>query len=234
MEKVTKEQEKNSQSPVSNSEIAINHFRQEMALGRHWYIALLESIGLWTDETEEIDGRSYRYLIDGEAFDWLLLAERLCETVNGQVPLKEKNDLLFQSKAPLELASDEFRRLIGNRKYHQYLNYFYGVTVEEALLQAVREEVRKERHSNGVRHKPHAEEDEAFFRVYAETEAALLKQFRKEKHYSQYANFNLTQIKEFTYWRFKYRLRTAEKARVASDTQKALKWLKTNGLQCQD
>jgi hypothetical protein len=229
MEDAAQEQEKSSLPPVSNTEIAINHFRQEMALGKHWYIALLESIGLWTDESEEVEGRSYRYLVDGEAFDWLLLAERLCDTANGGIPLKEKNGLLFESKPPLELDADAFKRLIGDSKYHQYLNYFYGVTVEEALLQAIREEVRKERHSSGVGHQPQAEEGESFFRVYSETESVLLKQFRKEKHYSQYAKFNLTQIKEFIYWRFKYRLRTAEKARVASDTQKALKWLKNNG-----
>jgi hypothetical protein len=219
---------------VSNSEIAINHFRESLASGKHWYLALLETIALWTDETEDFHGQTYRYLIDGEAFDWLLLAERLCEIADGQIPFKEKNDLLFQNRPPLPLTSAEFKLLISPRKHHQYLNYFYGVTVEEALLQAVREEVRKQRHSNGDSHKRHAEEDEAFFRVYDETEPVLLRQFRKEKHYSQYANFNLTQIKEFTYWRFKYRLRTSEKARVASDTQKALKWLQNNGLQYHD
>jgi len=35
-------------------------------------------------------------------------------------------------------------------------------------------------------------------------------------------------MKEFIYWRFKYRVKTSEKARVASDTQKALQWLRKN------
>jgi hypothetical protein len=36
-------------------------------------------------------------------------------------------------------------------------------------------------------------------------------------------------MKEFTYWRFKYRLDHCEKAKVASDTKKALHWLKSQG-----
>ena len=33
-------------------------------------------------------------------------------------------------------------------------------------------------------------------------------------------------MKEFTYWLFKYRLKRCEKARIASDTKKALDYLK--------
>ena len=75
MEKVTEEQPNNYPPPISNAEAAINHFRQSLASGKHWYQALLETIGLWTDETETIGGQEYHYLIEGEAFDWLLLAE---------------------------------------------------------------------------------------------------------------------------------------------------------------
>jgi hypothetical protein len=39
----------------------------------------------------------------------------------------------------------------------------------------------------------------------------------------------LTEMKEFTYWCFKLRVKVCEKARVASDTQKGLMWLKRNG-----
>ena len=46
--------------PVSNAEMAIRHFQDELAAGKHWYLALLEAIGLWTDETEIIDGRTYQ------------------------------------------------------------------------------------------------------------------------------------------------------------------------------
>jgi hypothetical protein len=213
--------------PVSNAGAAVRHFQEGLAAGKHWYLALLEAIGLWTDEVETVCGYQYHYLIEGEAFDWLLLAQRLCEAGSGLVPEDERFALIFENKPPLQVSPEEFKNLIGPAKYHQYLNFFYGVTVEEALLQAVREEVRKERFSNCWNSRD-GEEEETFNRVYGETEPSLFKRFRKEKHYSQYASSSLTEFKEFTYWCFKQRLRTSEKARVASDTHKALEWLRRN------
>ncbi len=214
--------------PVSNTEMAIRHFQAALAGGKHWYLALLETIGLWTDESEVIDGREFQYLIEGEAFDWLLLAERLCDTAEGFIPDQQKNDLLFHGKPPLPLSPDQYKNLMGEAKYHKYLNFFYGITVEEALIQAIREEVRKERRSNFWTNNT-AEEEEVFSRVYDEPYSTLLKQFRKEKHYHLLSNSNLTEVKQFTYWCFQHRLKTCEKARVASDTQKGLLWLKKNG-----
>jgi hypothetical protein len=220
----------NGTPPVANSDAAIQHFQQELAFGKHWYIALLEAIGLWTDEGEIVQGRDYNYLIDGEAFDWLLLAQRLCDTVHGLIPEDEKHILFSRYRPPLNLNSEEIKRLIGPVKYHMYLNYFYGVIVEEALIQAVREEVFKERQANCWKSR-HGEEDEVFNRVYGVSHKALLRQFRKEKHYHQLPSSNLTALKEFAYWRFKYRVRSCEKAKVASDTHKGLEWLRKNGYQ---
>jgi hypothetical protein len=228
MENISQEQINNCPPPVSNAEAVIHHFQQGLASGKHWYLALLEAIGLWTDETENWRGRIYNYLIDGEAFDWLLLAQRICETANGAVPEDEKYALLFRNQPPLQLTVEEFKNLIGDNKYHQYLNYFYGVTVEEALLQAVREEVRKERRSNCWASR-HGEDDEVFTRVYADSHSSLLKQFRREKHHHLLASSSVTEMKEFTYWCFKYRIRQCEKAKVASDTNKGLQWLRKNG-----
>jgi hypothetical protein len=220
----------NIDSPlVTNAEAVIKHFQAEIASGKHWYFAVLEAIRLWTDETEDFHGHQYHYLIEGEAFDWLLLVERLCDAVDGLIPENEKYDLIFRGKPPLELTSDDFKNLIGTGKYHQYLNYYYGITVEEALVQAVREEVRKEKRSNGLTYRRDKEEDEVFMNVYDNTETSLLKQFRKDKGYPLLGGSNITELKEFTYWRFKYRMRICEKARVASDTNKALEWLRKHG-----
>jgi hypothetical protein len=116
---------------------AIRHLEQAITSGKHWYIALLEAIGLWKAAEETHNRRTYRYLIAGEAFDWLLLAERLCEAVDSLLPADEKTALLFYGKPPLDLTTEEFKKLIGSSKYHQYLNYFYGITTEEALIGAV-------------------------------------------------------------------------------------------------
>ena len=207
---------------------AIRYLEQAIASGKHWYIALLEAIGLWTTAEETHNGRNYQYLIAGEAFDWLLLAERLCQTVDGLLPDKEKDALLFYGKSPLNLTPKKFKELIGNTKYHQYLNYFYGITVEEALIWAVQEEVRKERHILGYS-KDDDSDNEAYRRIYGATKAVLLKRFRRDKDYPQLRSISLTELKEFTYWLFKYRLEYGDKARVASDTNKALEWLNING-----
>jgi len=208
---------------------AIRHLEQAITGGKHWYIALLEAIGLWKAAEETHKGRTYRYLIAGEAFDWLRLAERLCEAVDGLLPGDEKASLLFHGKPPLDLTTEEFKKLIGSSKYHQYLNYFYGITTEEALVWAVQEEVRKERQTLG-RKNEHDINNEAYQRIYGATKAVLLRRFRREKGYPQLKSTTLTELKEFTYWLFKYRLNHCDKARIASDTKKALTKLKSNGL----
>ena len=210
-------------APAEDAE-AIRYLKQAISNGKHWYIALLEAIGLWTKAEESHNGRVYHYLIAGEAFDWLLLAERLCEAVDDLLPDDAKFALLFQDKPPLNLTTEKFKELIGSGKYHQYLNYFYGITVEEALILAVQEEVRKERRTLGYNNEPNAT-DEAYQRIYGATQAVLLKQFRREKGYPQPRSISLSELKEFTYWLFKYRLKQCDKAKVASDTKKALEKL---------
>src|SRR3989304_3838490 len=107
----------NSQLMPPGDARAINHLQQAITRGQHWYLALLEAIGLWETTEETHNGRTYRYLIAGEAFDWLLLAERLCQAVNGLLPDDEKTALLFYGKPPLDLTKAEFKELIGGRKY---------------------------------------------------------------------------------------------------------------------
>ncbi|MFC1892970.1 hypothetical protein ACFLYR_02885 [Chloroflexota bacterium] len=207
---------------------AVRYLQQAIKSGSHWYIALLEAIGLWSSAEETYGDRTYCYLIAGEAFDWLLLAERLCDAVDGWPPDEEKRALLFQGRPPLDLSQEEFRRLIGGIKYHQLLNYFYGVIVEEALILAVREEVRKEWLTQGYTIDRDTT-NEVYRRIYGSTRAVLLKKFRQEKGHPQVQSAGLTELKEFTYWLFKYRLEHCEKTRVASDTKKALGQLDSVG-----
>ena len=215
-------------TPVSDAGV-IGYLEQAITGGKHWYIALLEAIGLWSVAEEVHNQRRYRYLIAGEAFDWLLLAERLCQAVDGLLPDTEKTALLFHGQPPLNLTVDRFKELIGGGKYHQYLNYFYGITVEEALILAVQEEVRKERRTSGYNNKEHDVVSEVYRRIYGATKPVLLKRFRREKGYPHLKSISLTELKEFTYWLFKYRLKQCDKARIASDTKKALQQLNING-----
>ena len=222
--------ERKTSNPLTtrdNNEV-IRHLEQAIMNGKHWYLALLEAIGLWETTQEDYDGRSYHYLIAGEAFDWLLLAERLCRAVNGLIPVTEKTSLLLHGRPPLRLPVDTFKQLIGDTKYNQYLNYFYGITVEEALVVVVEEEVRKERWTSGYS-KEKDTTGEAYRRIYGRTMAVLLRRFRRDRGYSQLKSISLSQLKEFTYWLFKLRLKRCDKAKVASDTKKALLWLESKG-----
>ncbi len=217
-----------SQQLTSLDDEVIRLFREAIASGKHWYVSLLEAVGRWTLPEETYQGRHYQYLIDGAVFDWQLLAERLCEAVDDLLPEKEKSDFLLRGNPPLDITKEQFQELIGATKYRQYLNYFYGVTVEEAILLSVKEEVRKERHLAAFL----KEEDtsaEAFLRIYGDSQPVLLGQFRREKHYRRLKSISLSELKEFTYWLFKYRVKYNDKSRVASDTKKALDWLNRNG-----
>ena len=217
--------ELNNQLTPAGDDAAIRYLKQAIASGKHWYIALLEAIGLWTKAEETHNGRTYHYLIAGEAFDWLLLAERLCEAVDGLLPGDDKIALLLYGKLPLNLTKERFKEIIGLNKYRQYLNYFYGVTMEEALILTVQEEVRKERWTSGYSEEYDTIND-VYRRIYGATKTMLLKHFRQEKGYPQLKSISLNELKEFTYWLFKYRLKQCDKAKVASDTKKALERLR--------
>jgi hypothetical protein len=64
--------------------------------------------------------------------------------------------------------------------------------------------------------------DEVFDKVYREPREALMEEFRVESGYDNLETMSVTQLKEFTYWLFKYRLKTSDKAKIASDTKKGL------------
>ena len=203
---------------------AIRHLKESVRSGKEWHIALLEAVGMWTLPEEELDGRKYRYLLQGEAFDWLLLSERLCQELDGMVPMEQKEQLLFHGLMPQSISARELQNLIGYNKHRALLNYWYGVVVEEALQLAVEEEVRKQHRAKCL---PDSEElvEQAFVRLYNDNRSDLLREFFPGKGNSKRVTVSLTEMKEFTYWLFKRRLKVWDPARVASDTRKALEKL---------
>jgi hypothetical protein len=218
-----------AEAALSDTDPAIRHLKDAIAGGENWYVALLESISLWKRAREIQNGRVYSYLIAGEAFDWMLLAERLCDAVPGLIPEAEREALLFHGHAPINLGAGRFKELIGAAKYHHYLNYFYGITAEEALVLAVEDEIRKEKSAWGYYRETDAT-NEAYRRIYGATFVIMLRHFRRESGYKEGSSIDLTELKEFAYWRFKFRLKTCEKAKVASDSRKAINWLKEHGV----
>ena len=204
---------------------AIAHFLGALERGVDWPTALLQSMSMWRTATETIGERRNNYIICGEAFDWMLMAERLCNAAGDLIPDDERNDLLFGGYFPESFDSEQFKELLGVQKHSGYLNYYYGVVVEEALQLAVEGEVHKRAVSNGNQYQDDFTE-EAFFRIYRKTRTELLESFCSEMGYINEGVISLSQCKEFLYWLFKYRMRISDKAKVASDTRKGIAQLK--------
>lgn len=214
-----------SEEGTQAAEAAIAHLRSSIEEGKHWYPALLEAIGLWAAPEEMYQDKPLCYLIAGEAFDWMVLARRLCDTANGLIPVHELEQLLERAKPPIEVSNEDFKRMVGGSKYRALLNYWYGVDVEEALVKALIESISKERSAAGLASKRDVS-DLAFHRAYGGTRAALLQEFAKSREQAVGKELSETEAKEFTYWLFKYRLENHDKARVASDTKRGLQYLK--------
>lgn len=205
---------------LANSEV-IDRLRLAILGGQHWFTALLDAAGRWRLPEERYRGRVYRFLTGGEAFDWLLLADRLLDGVADLVPPAEAQALLFNGRWPVDLDDAEFAERLGPAKYSAHLNYLYGVLVEEALQLSVEEEMHKE-----SRNRPWGQdrrEDESLYqRVYQHAFDELVALYAAETKRILGTEVALPEWKDFTYWLFKFRLRQQDKARVASDTRKGL------------
>jgi hypothetical protein len=201
------------------------------APGADWMTSLFDTIAEWPLAHESALERDFVYLIDGEAFDWLALVERLLLEPSLKFPDDARDRLLGSPGFPDEMSETEFKRRIGPAKHRAYLNYFYGVTVEQALLLAVEDEIRKRRYSNGLLPSD-TRSDDAYVHLYGERPGTLLQAFRKERpdlagnpRARAPRTTSMRQAVAFTYWLFKRRLNTADPARLASDTKKGLEQL---------
>lgn len=195
--------------------------RAEIAAGRHWYVALMDAVARWPLPQEWVDGCFYRYLIGGEAFDWLLLAERLLLPLADCVPATDLEALLFRGQPPIEQSADEFRRAIGPGKHGAHLTFVYGVVVEEALQLAVEEELHKELRCC-VWEQDRRIEESVYERIYSKPRSHLLAAFQAERCIMSGDGLSLAQWKEFQYWLFKYRIKHSDPAKLASDTRRGL------------
>ncbi len=199
----------------------LDELTERISSGQGWYEAMLRAVREWPLAEEEIDGEKYVYLLDGEALDLLRLCERLYLSVAEMVPGDEFMALIANDRPPGEQGRKDIRSLVGQEKYRAYLNFVYGVLVEELVVHAVLEELRKRKRVSGLTHYD-ASLDEAYRYVYGATVGDLIGEFRREKGLSPRRSMTLTEKKGFTYWLFKTRLRTSDKSRVASDTKRAL------------
>ena len=203
---------------------AIERLRAGAGRAEPWYIALLRAVGEWELLEETLAGRHWRYVIGGEALDWLTLAERLCLEIPDVVPPAELEALLFQGQLPEALDGELIRQLMGPYRYTAYLNFWYGVVVEESLQLVIEEVIRKSRLARCYGDSDDVV-DEAYRHLYGENREALATQFLDDTQGlwgCDPERMSLSAWKEFTYWLFKRRIRKWHPARVASDTRRGL------------
>ena len=204
---------------------AIEHLVRETGAGRPWGGALVEAVGIWTAPCETIDGIELTYLIGGEAFDWLALAERLLRAVPDTVAAPERERLLSTGALPPGVTPERFKEALGVSKYRAHLNFFYGVVVEEALWLAVEREMLKQAGVRG-RNDGAGVQDLVMRRLYGADMLPLVRRFNRERGHARTVRFTLTDWKAFTYWAFKLRVARSDSARTASDTRKGLSVLR--------
>ncbi len=205
----------------SDKDQAIAHLRTSLEKGVEWPRALLEAMALWTAPEEVFQGARLVYLIGSEAFDWLTLASRLASEARDLIPFDELEEMLFGGRLPAEVGDEEFKEILGAEKYSAYLNFFYGIEVETALQHIVELEVEKRFYASGRQFSAdHA--DTAFQRIYRASWDDLLAAYREDQGIEAAPAAFLTELKGFTYWLFKRRLRVSDKAKIASDTQKGM------------
>ena len=213
------QEQESAQLPAPDE--TIFRMRQAILDGTHWFEALLDAVGRWRLPVERVGDRTYVYLVGGEAFDWLLLAERLIDEVRDITPRRECDDLLFSGRWPLDIDDEEFAQRIGPAKHSAHLNYLYGVLVEEALQLSVEEEIHKEDRHRGYL-QPRQDDESMFERVYGKPREELVAQHYEETGVLLRERIDYAQWKAFTYWLYKTRLKRQDKARVASDTRRGL------------
>ena len=192
-----------------------------------WKSAVFSVISEWPLPDEYHEGEHYIYLLDGEAFDWRSLTDRLIRSCEGLVDSDELEALLLGSDPPDGMTDEEFVRVLGFEKHRAHLNYLYGVTVERGLLLATEETIRKRRVSRGF--SPSDDHmDDAYIDLYRASIDELLASYSDDTGWvspKREPIFQLVDSDAFTYWLFKRRFKLAEPARLASDTRKALEQL---------
>lgn len=179
---------------------------------------MLRAAGTWQLATETYRQCRQTYLIGGEALDLLLVIDRIASERPAEVPRAERNALRFSGRPPLFVPASEFAQLLGPVRFKAYLNHFYGVTVEEAVIHAVELESTKS-------HVLDREKIDVYRNIYGLSFDDLLERFWDDLDSGGSSQLQWDTFKEFTYWCFRLRIKTQVPARVASDTRKGIKLL---------
>ena len=199
----------------------IQELRNEVSLGEDWQKSIAKYIGLWTKKEEFYRGYKYIYLIDDEALDWLTLTERLVSSIKSYITKEEYYYVSTSGLLPDQKIYKYIKKTIPKKKLSQMRNFYYGIILENFIYNYKILEYQK--NSIGVE-----DNDQRFFEeIYNKPIEVLYATFYKEKKTISKNKLNFHELKLFSYWLFKYRLKHSDKTKMAHETNSALKFAKT-------
>jgi len=193
---------------------------------KDWQISILKKISKWPLQKNQTNSKRSKYLIFGEALDWKLLAEKV--SIKGCGKASDKLQSWLDLSDPMGGFNElQFKRYVGLEKYRAVLSFFYGVTVERALVIDIQELFFKRLIGNG-KHPNETFCDGLYVELYGKTQDELWTDFTETTEANNVLKGRdhfLFEDNIFTYWLFKLRMSFSEPEKLASDTRRGLQRL---------
>ena len=195
----------------------IQELRNEVSQGENWQKSVAKYIGLWNEKEEFYRGYKYIYLIDDEALDWLTLTERLVSSIKSYITKEEYNYVSTSGLLPDQEIYNYIKKTIPKKKLSQMRNFYYGIIIENLIYHYKILEYQK----NTI---VVEDNDQRFYEeIYNKPIEVLYEIFYKERKTINKNKLNFHELKLFSYWLFKYRLKHSDKTKMAHETNTALK-----------
>ena len=195
----------------------IQELRNEVSQGENWQKSVAKYIGLWNEKEEFYRGYKYIYLIDDEALDWLNLTERLVSSIKSYITKEEYNYVSTSGLLPDQEIYNYIKKTIPKKKLSQMRNFYYGIIIENLIYHYKILEYQK----NTI---VIEDNDQRFYEeIYNKPIEVLYEIFYKERKTINKNKLNFHELKLFSYWLFKYRLKHSDKTKMAHETNTALK-----------
>jgi len=195
----------------------IQELRNEVSQGENWQKSVAKYIGLWNEKEEFYRGYKYIYLIDDEALDWLTLTERLVSSIKPYITKEEYNYVSTSGLLPDQEIYKYIKKTIPKKKLSQMRNFYYGIIIENLIYHYKILEYQK----NTI---VVEDNDQRFYEeIYNKPIEVLYEIFYKERKTINKNKLNFHELKLFSYWLFKYRLKHSDKTKMAHETNTALK-----------
>ena len=149
----------------------------------------------------------------------MTLTERLGSAIKSYLNKKNYHGLIFTGLLPNKSSYEYMKKVIPKNKLSQMRNFYYGIIIEDLIyIQKTQQYLKKSLYETN--------EYDGYEEIYGKNVNLLFQQFAKNIKFAKQNTINLYTYKEFIYWLFKFRIKTADKTKVASDTNLSIKLAK--------